>query len=162
MLVAMCRSVGQRNPGLGCLESCLKSVSQSHFLQCVCVCVCVRVCVCVCVCVCVYVCVCVCACVCACVRACVRACVCVCAYVLLLIFHHLHLLGGLIPYDGVTHESVVLPISVIFSILTSAGIFLAFACLSFNFIFRNVTWVINLAAYMHHCMMFVLSIQIEE
>ena len=46
----------------------------------------------------------------------------------------------LIPYDGVPTEkevSVDLSLTVIFSILATAGIVFAVACLVFNFIFRK-------------------------
>ena len=47
---------------------------------------------------------------------------------------------GLVPYDGVPLEedvSVDLPLTIIFSILATAGIAFAVACLSFNCIFMN-------------------------
>ena len=53
---------------------------------------------------------------------------------------YLHLPGGVIPYDGVPLEEVVsvaVSLTVIFSILNTAGIVFAVACLTFNFIFRN-------------------------
>ena len=48
--------------------------------------------------------------------------------------------GGVIPYDGVPWEQVVslhLSVTVIFSILATAGIAFAVACLTFNCMFRN-------------------------
>ena len=51
-----------------------------------------------------------------------------------------HLPGGLIPYDGVPTEkevSVDLSLTVIFSVLATAGIAFAVVCLVFNFIFRD-------------------------
>ena len=51
-----------------------------------------------------------------------------------------HLPGGLIPYDGVPTEkevSVDLSLTVIFSVLATAGIVFAVVCLVFNFIFRD-------------------------
>ena len=56
-------------------------------------------------------------------------------------------LQGESPYDGVPTEkevSVDLSLTVIFSILATAGIVFAVTCLAFNFIFRNKKWVINL------------------
>ena len=52
--------------------------------------------------------------------------------------------GGVIPYDGVPLEQVVsvhLSVTVIFSVLATAGITFAVACLIFNFIFRNRKYV---------------------
>ena len=48
--------------------------------------------------------------------------------------------GGLVPYDGVPTEkevSVDLSLTVIFSILATAGIVFGVVCLAFNFIFRD-------------------------
>ena len=50
--------------------------------------------------------------------------------------------GGEAPYDGVPTEEVVsvdLSLTVIFSVLATAGIVFGVACLVFNFIFRNKT-----------------------
>ena len=52
--------------------------------------------------------------------------------------------GGITPYDGVPLEEVVsvhLSLTVIFSILATAGIAFAVACLIFNWIFRNRKYV---------------------
>ena len=51
-----------------------------------------------------------------------------------------HLPGGLIPYDGVPTEEVVsvdLSLTVLFSVLATAGIAFGVVCLVFNFIFRD-------------------------
>ena len=48
--------------------------------------------------------------------------------------------GGEAPYDGVPEErnlAVDHSLTVIFSILATAGIVFAVVCLAFNFIFRN-------------------------
>ena len=48
--------------------------------------------------------------------------------------------GGIVPYDGVPTEeevSVDLSLTVVFSILATAGIAFVVICLAFNFIFRN-------------------------
>ena len=50
--------------------------------------------------------------------------------------------GGEAPYDGVPTEEVVsvdLSLTVIFSVLATAGIAFGVVCLAFNFIFRNKT-----------------------
>ena len=50
------------------------------------------------------------------------------------------LLGGLVPYDGITDKvlvTVALPVTLIFVVLASAGIIFAILCLVFNFVFRN-------------------------
>ena len=52
----------------------------------------------------------------------------------------LQFLGGVVSYDGVPTEkdvSVDLSLTVIFSILATAGIVFAVTCLVFNFIFRD-------------------------
>ena len=52
--------------------------------------------------------------------------------------------GGVIPYDGIPLEEVVSvhpSLTVIFSILATAGIAFAVACLVFNFIFGNRKYV---------------------
>ena len=73
-------------------------------------------------------------------------CVCCLPSHFLLFYYHLYLPGGLIPYDGVPTEEVVsvhLSLTVIFSILATAGIAFGVVCLAFNFIFRNKKWVIH-------------------
>ena len=55
-------------------------------------------------------------------------------------FRHSSVSGGIVPYDGVPTEeevSVDLSLTVIFSILATAGIAFAVICLAVNFIFRN-------------------------
>ena len=52
--------------------------------------------------------------------------------------------GGVIPYDGIPLEvdvSIHLSLTVIFSVLATAGIIFAVACLMFNCIFRNRKYV---------------------
>ncbi len=47
---------------------------------------------------------------------------------------------GLVPYDGVPIEeieTVAVPLTVVYSILASAGIVFAIVCLTFNFTFRK-------------------------
>ena len=64
-----------------------------------------------------------------------------------------HPTDGLIPYDGVPVEedvSVTLSVTVIFFILSSAGIVFAIVCLIFNFIFRNRKWAYNICNRNYH------------
>lgn len=47
---------------------------------------------------------------------------------------------GLVPYDGVPEEEYVtvgIPVTVVFILLSVAGIIFAVLCLIFNFVFRN-------------------------
>ncbi len=55
--------------------------------------------------------------------------------------------GGQIPYDGVPVEeieTVAVPLTVIYSILSIAGIIFAIVCLMFTFILRNKKYVKNM------------------
>ncbi len=55
--------------------------------------------------------------------------------------------GGQIPYDGVPVEeieTVAVPLTVIYSFLSVAGIIFAIACLMFTFILRNKKYVKNM------------------
>ena len=55
-------------------------------------------------------------------------------------FRHSFVSGGIVPYDGVPTEeevSVDLSLTVVFSILATAGIVFAVICLGFNFIYQN-------------------------
>ena len=50
------------------------------------------------------------------------------------------MLDGLVPYDGVPGEeyvTVAIPVTVVYILLSVAGIIFAVLCLIFNFVYRN-------------------------
>ena len=50
------------------------------------------------------------------------------------------ILDGLVPYDGVPGEkyvTVAIPVTVVYILLSVAGIIFAVLCLIFNFVYRN-------------------------
>lgn len=60
-----------------------------------------------------------------------------------MLYHYyimLLLLDGLVPYDGVPGEeyvTVAIPVTVVYILLSVAGIIFAVLCLIFNFVYRN-------------------------
>ena len=56
--------------------------------------------------------------------------------------------GGLVPYDGVPtnkYVTVAIPVTIVYILLSVAGIIFAILCLIFNFVYRNKRQEISLA-----------------
>ena len=59
----------------------------------------------------------------------------------------MHTLTEGVPYDGVPGEDIwtaFIPLVVVIYLLAAAGIFFAIVCLTFNYIFRNRKYTVNM------------------
>ena len=62
--------------------------------------------------------------------------------------------GRLVPYDGVPtieYVTVAIPVTVVYVLLSVAGIIFAILCLIFNFVYRNKRQEISLAQHNYIC-----------